>query len=70
MTNPLVPTVLEGVGVVIALAALAMALTAFVSMARSDPPTGWRFLAWALLVFLVPVLGAVAWFASERRRRT
>lgn len=67
--NPLVPTALDGVLMSLSLAALVLALAAFISMIRTGWATGWCFLAWVVIVFLVPVIGPAAWFLRGRGRR-
>lgn len=67
--NPLVPTVLDGVLMAVGLAALLVALAAFVSLIRCATTSGWRLLAWALVVLLVPIVGPAAWFVAQHRER-
>ena len=67
--TPLVPTVLDGTLMVVSLVALVLSLSAFLSLARAGALTGRRGLAWTLVILLVPVLGATAWFVARRRER-
>jgi len=68
--NPLIPTALDGALMIMSLVGLFLALAAFISLIRSTSPSGLRFLAWALVVFLVPFVGPAAWFTVQRRRRS
>lgn len=67
--NPLIPSAFDTVMTVVLLIALGLAFCAFISMIRSRTVTGWRFLVWTLAVFLLPFVGAAAWFAVGRRDR-
>ncbi len=66
--NPLVPTPADGALMVVSLVALALSLSAFLSLARGAV-TGRRGLAWALVVLFVPFLGAAAWFVARHREQ-
>lgn len=64
--NPLIPTAFDVAMSVLAVAAMLFALCAFVSMVRDRKATGSTFLVWLLIVLLLPVLGALAWFCYGR----
>lgn len=68
--NPLVPTVLDGALTAVALVALLLALAAVISLIRAAPPSGWRLLAWAVVVLIVPVVGPAMWFRARQRARS
>jgi hypothetical protein len=65
--NPLIPTFVDVVMMVTLIIALGLSFAAFISMIRAATLSGWRFLVWALVVFLLPIAGAAAWFATRRR---
>jgi hypothetical protein len=67
MMNPLIPTAYDVVWSVLAAGMLAWSIAAFVSMLRTRTLNGLRFLAWFLLLILLPLLGATAWFVYGRR---
>lgn len=69
VVNPLVPTPADGALMVVSLVALALSLSAFLSLARAGAVTGRRGLAWALVVLFVPFLGAAAWFVARHREQ-
>ena len=58
--NPLVPTVLA-----VALVALLLDLAAVILSIRSAPPSGWRLLAWAVVVLIVRSSDLPCGFASD-----
>lgn len=66
--NFLIPAtydVVSSVGVVLVIVLL---VTSLISIARTAQSlTASRALVWALLVILVPIIGAAAWFAIGRR---
>ncbi|SOC88093.1 Phospholipase_D-nuclease N-terminal [Curtobacterium sp. 314Chir4.1] len=68
--NPLVPSALDGVLTIGSLVALILALVALISVLRATFPSGWRQLAWALVVLVVPYIGPLAWFVARRRERS
>ncbi|BDI24075.1 PLDc N-terminal domain-containing protein [Herbiconiux sp. L3-i23] len=62
---------LAGWHLLIILAVLALAavwVLAFVSIARADGISGAERAIWVLVVLIVPVVGAVLWFAIGRPR--
>lgn len=67
--NPLIPSAFDVVMTLVLLIALGLSFAAFISMIRTEALTGWRFLLWALAAFLLPVVGATAWFTTTRRER-
>lgn len=64
--NPLVPTALDAVWMVLALAAFALSVTALVSVARARECRLGERLLWAVLVIVVPIIGPSAWFIAGR----
>ncbi|MFJ7289428.1 PLDc N-terminal domain-containing protein [Curtobacterium sp. NPDC098951] len=68
--NPFVPTTFDGALMAVAVGALILALTAFVSLLLSRTASGWYLLAWALVVLVVPIVGPAAWFVARRRERS
>lgn len=66
--NPLIPAGYDIVWSIVAIAVVALMITALVSLARSARRlTAVQALAWVLIVLLVPLLGAVAWLWIGRR---
>lgn len=65
--SPLAPSALDVGMTIVLLVSLALSFAAFFSMMRSKTLAGWRFLIWSMAVFLIPYVGAVAWFANSRR---
>jgi uncharacterized membrane protein YidH (DUF202 family) len=65
--NPLIPSSFDVVATAVLLIAVGLSFAAFFSMVRSATSAGWHFLVWTLAVFLLPVVGAAAWFATRRR---
>ncbi|MDN3478922.1 hypothetical protein [Curtobacterium sp. APC 4022] len=63
--NPLVPTVLAVALTAVALVALLLDLAAVISLIRSAPPSGWRLLAWAVVVLIVRSSDLPCGFASD-----
>jgi nucleoside permease NupC len=68
--NPLVPSALDGVLMIASLGALILALVALISVLRATFPSGWRQLAWALVVLIVPYFGPLAWFVARLREQS
>lgn len=66
--NPLVPAAYDVVWMAAALAALVLAVAAVVSIARSPGLRAAARVLWLLVVVIVPVVGALAWFALAGRR--
>ena len=66
VVNPLVPGAVDGVGVLITVAALGLAIGALGSHSRDRVASPGQVLLWALLIVLVPVLGPIAWLAGGR----
>lgn len=69
-TNPLVPSLTDGVAMIAAVIGLVLTLVALVSVLRAAPLSGRRTLAWAVFVLVVPFVGAVTWFVTARRGST
>lgn len=67
--NPLVPTSSDAILALVALASVALAVFALVSLGRSRTVSGVQALAWAAVILLVPALGAVGWFVVGKRIR-
>lgn len=67
--NPLVPTSVDVMLSLLAVAVAVYALVALVSVLRSGSVSGMRELAWVLLVLFVPVAGPTLWFMMGPRRR-
>jgi choline-glycine betaine transporter len=69
--NPLVPTPFDGTMMVVAVIAFVLMVVALFSLILAAPKlSGWRLVAWALLVLLVPFVGPAAWLISRQRERT
>lgn len=68
--NPFVPTVFDGALMALSVVALLLALVAFTSLLVSRTASGWRSLAWALVILFVPIVGPAAWFVARRRERS
>ncbi len=67
--NPLIPAAYDVVWAVVAVAIFALAVVALVSIWRSRSAlTGTQALVWTLLVVLLPVFGAAAWFLAGHPR--
>ncbi|KTR09350.1 PLDc N-terminal domain-containing protein [Curtobacterium luteum] len=67
-SNPLVPATYDLVWSVVAVITVALAVVASVSLSRAARRLSpWLAFAWAALIVLVPVLGAVAWLGVGRR---
>ncbi|WP_061960667.1 PLDc N-terminal domain-containing protein [Demequina flava] len=64
--SPLVPTMYDVIFSVVAIAALAFALVAFVSILRTPVKSGLSLIGWSLAVLVIPVLGPIAWFKVGR----
>lgn len=71
-SNPLIPASYDIVWSVIAAAAIALIVAAFISLARTAKEmSGVQTLVWVLVVLLIPILGAAAWlFIGRRAQRT
>jgi len=67
MMSPLIPTFFDIVMTVLTMLALAYSVVAFVSLIRTRNVIAERFVIWFLIILMVPVLGATAWFAYGRR---
>jgi hypothetical protein len=67
--SPLVPTVFDGALMAVSAVALILALTAFILLILSPSVSGWRLLVWALIVFLVPIVGPTTWFVARHHAR-
>lgn len=66
--NPLLPAGYDVVWSVIATAVIALTVIALIILARAATGlAATRAWVWALVILLVPVLGAVAWIAIGRR---
>lgn len=70
MSNPLLPSLIDGVVMVAAMIGLMLAFIALVSVLRSAPRSGWHVLGWVLIVLTVPFIGAAMWFVAGRQRPT
>lgn len=64
--NPLLPAYYDLVWSGIVVAVLALTATAIWQALRSKDYSGGQQLMWALLIVVVPVLGALAWFVLSR----
>jgi hypothetical protein len=62
--NPLLPNGYDVFWSVVVLLALALLVWTFVSIARSSLGANAK-LGWALIIFLLPVLGPVCWLAAR-----
>ncbi|TXK18660.1 PLDc N-terminal domain-containing protein [Homoserinibacter sp. GY 40078] len=65
--NPLIPGPGDVVMTVLAIAAFVVSCVAIVSLSRTRQLPARRVLLWALVILLLPVLGAVAWLVSNDR---
>ncbi|WP_336698615.1 PLDc N-terminal domain-containing protein [Curtobacterium sp. USHLN213] len=68
--NPFVPTVFDGALMALSVVALLLALAAFISLLLATTASGWRLLAWALVILFVPIVGPATWFVARRRERS
>lgn len=68
--NPLVPTPAEGALMIAAVIGIVLALIALVAVLRSAQLSGWRLLAWAVVVLAVPFVGALTWFVTAQHGST
>ncbi len=67
-SNPVIPAAYDIVWTVVMVVYLAFVIVALVSLSRTAPRlSSWLALAWAALVVMVPVLGALAWLTIGRR---
>ncbi|MCD1287098.1 PLD nuclease N-terminal domain-containing protein [Brevibacterium sp. GP-SGM9] len=65
--NPLLPAAYDIIWSGILLAFVALLIWAFVSIYRSDLDAPSK-LVWAIIVFLLPVIGPICWFVIKSRR--
>lgn len=69
--NPLIPAGYDVVWSVVAAAVFVLFVAALVSLVRRGGAlTAWQWIAWFLLILLVPVAGALAWLTLGRRPDT
>ncbi len=66
MENPIVPTVWEGLPIAILILGLLLAINAFIAIIRSEDLSSKARSLWVIFVVLVPIIGAVSWFAYNR----
>ncbi|WP_261166662.1 PLDc N-terminal domain-containing protein [Microbacterium sp. Marseille-Q6965] len=66
--NPLVPTRIDAIGMAAALAALALAIAAVLSILRAPGLGAAARPLWVLVAVFVPVVGPLAWFAAAAGR--
>lgn len=67
--NPLVPSAWEGMWSLLVLFWLVLTIVALVALVRARVLSRAESLLWALLIVVVPVLGAVGWLVANRRFR-
>lgn len=67
--NPLLPAGYDIVWSMVMVALLALAVLALVSIGRAREVTGWRTLAWIVVVLALPLVGPVLWFLLGRTSR-
>ncbi|WP_062073584.1 PLD nuclease N-terminal domain-containing protein [Demequina sediminicola] len=68
--SPLLPTTYDVAWTVVAVATLAFAVVALVSVARRASLMSSSAVAlWCLLILVVPVVGPVMWFVAGKRAR-
>lgn len=65
--NPLLPAAYDVIWSGIVVALVALLVWALVSIYRSDLDAVAK-LVWAIIVFLLPVVGPICWFVIESRR--
>jgi uncharacterized membrane protein len=69
--NPLIPAWYDLIWSGLAVVAIAVMVTAFVSIGRAKGVTGTRALGWILVVLCLPFAGSIAWFLwGKPRART
>lgn len=68
-SNPTIPLGYDIAWSTFAIVALVLTVTAVVSVVRSDVETAAK-VGWSILAVILPVLGALAWFFANRRRRS
>jgi len=68
--NPFVPTAFDGALMTLSVVALLLALVAFICLLLATTASGWRLLAWALVILFVPIVGPAMWFVARRRERS
>lgn len=68
--NPLMPAWYDLIWSGLAVLAIAVMVTAFVSIGRAKSVTGTRALGWILVVLCLPFAGTVAWFLWGKPRET
>lgn len=70
MQNPLMPAAYDFVWFAAVLVIFALVVIAFISIVRNRRSlTSVQTLVWVLLIFFLPVIGAVAWLISGRPAR-
>ncbi len=65
-SNPIVPTVWEGLPIAILILGLLLTVNAVVAIVRSEDLTSSARTLWVIFAVLVPIVGAVAWFLYNR----
>ena len=65
-TNPLIPPVYEAIWIVAPVLALALAVVALVSIARTAHRSLTELFVWLAIVLFVPVLGPTAWLLVRK----
>lgn len=68
-TDPVIPLWFSAYSTLVAVLAVALLVAAFVSVLRSPGLSAAARVAWIVAIWLVPVLGPLAWFAWRWRRR-
>lgn len=65
-TNPLIPPVYEAIWIVAPVLALALAVVALVSIARTAHRSLTELFVWLAIVLFVPVLGPISWLLVRK----
>lgn len=68
-TDPVIPLWFSGYSTLVAVLAVALLVGAFVSVLRSPDLSAAARVVWIVAIWLVPVLGPIAWFAWRWWRR-
>jgi hypothetical protein len=67
-STPVIPAGYDVVWTVVMVAYIGLIIVALVSLSRTALRlSSWLALAWAALIIVVPILGALAWIAVGRR---
>lgn len=68
VANPLIPAAYDLAWSGVVVLALALAITALVSIVRASGGGRDLRMLWGIAVVLLPILGSICWFLSDTRR--